>query len=280
MSRNRRRQNGLRSFSIDLERRELLSVALPFRPHAEIAGGAFRPGIRAERAAHGGNLFHRNGADGLVLHHAFVNRLNERVQIEGMVTKRVDEAFQVFGQNALHQSIPLPALISPSSTAVFGEQPAPSTLDGKLTLLQQQVDLALQRLEFTTMKLTPSQATSIRFSPVAGESLVPFADQQLAILADELRANPPKFDASGRLIDQTPLNQLNSAFNAISNAIAEFTVHPNLFQRPSDYYINPNVQFRLGDNAAPSIAGPDFFVRGPGGALLPGAILHPHLRYA
>ena len=273
----RRNRNRFQAFSPELERRELLSTArLPLQ-HAEVAAHGGPRAIHATFSPVPNNLFHRHGVNGLVLHKAFVNQLNLRTTISAGVTQRVDEAFQVFAQNALHQPILIAGAVSPTQTTTFGQPPAPETLNGQFSLMRQQVDLALQRLKFASNSLTPSQVTSIHFSPVAGQSLIPFANQQLTILQAEFDANPPTFEQNGKLADPTPLNQLNTTYNAILNAIAEFTDHPTLFQEPSDYYINPTVQFKIGANAAPASAGAGFLVRGPGGVFLPGAILHPHI---
>ena len=60
------------------------------------------------------------------------------------------------------------------------------------------------------------------------------------------------------------------------NAVAEPRLHPGLFLTPADFYLNPNVSFDITFNGTPADQGNGFFIRGPGGAILPGAILHPH----
>jgi hypothetical protein len=40
--------------------------------------------------------------------------------------------------------------------------------------------------------------------------------------------------------------------------------------------LNPYVTFNLSFSGAPASSAPGYFLRGPGGAILPGATLHPH----
>jgi hypothetical protein len=75
--------------------------------------------------------------------------------------------------------------------------------------------------------------------------------------------------------DPTPA--LNQAINAIFNALAESSIHPNLFRSPSDFYISSNVQFTINSTGAPADSSPGFFVRGPHGVILPGAPPRPAL---
>jgi hypothetical protein len=72
----------------------------------------------------------------------------------------------------------------------------------------------------------------------------------------------------GKIETAAPLAAINTAFNAIENAIAETVVHPKMFLSPSDFFINPNVSFKLPFSGDPLSAGPGFFGVGPNGVPL------------
>ena len=275
-----------------LERRDLLS-GMPVHVvmtheiahldrHAEIHAPRFdSPGVPR-------NLFHSNGANGLKLSPPFVNQLNTRLAISGGTTQLVNQAFQVFGQNALGQTA---NLTTPVSTRLFpyganssitpqplppgvkvGATPASTALPALVATLNQQLQYALTTFYTTNPDLTPSQQTAPKFSPLADEVLVPYAQQQVADMNAQLTPAP----GGGAVVDQQAIKAWNTAYANILNAVAEFSIHPNLFRNSSDFYSNPNVQFTTNYNAVPAQAGPGYFVRGPGGHFLPGAILHPH----
>ena len=87
---------------------------------------------------------------------------------------------------------------------------------------------------------------------------------------------PPVNGPNGTLVTGNPVPILNVAANAIFNALAETSIHPNLFLNPSNFYLNPNVGFPISFTGIPADAAPGFFIRGPHGVILPGATLHPH----
>jgi hypothetical protein len=238
-----------------LERRDLLS------------GVALRaaPAIVAQGGAHHGNLFHRNGIDGLVLHRAFVNQLNDRLSNSAAQSARVRQAFQVF----ISDYQQLPVTPPPGSSG-----PTVSDLLAKLT---SEVNLGLSRLDKPLVRPTPSQRTSLKKSPLAPLALVPYADAQINAMAAELAATPPVVGPDGQRHFADPTAAVNTAVNAILNALAETSIHPNLFLSPSDFYISPNVTFTVDSGDAPASSSPGFFVRGPHGIVLPGATLHPHV---
>jgi hypothetical protein len=211
------------------------------------------------------NLFHQNGINGLVLHKSFVNQLDERLTNSGASAARVSQAFQVFETNYAR----LPVTVS---TGFSG--PSASSL---LADLQNQVDFALTVLQGVSVRPQPSVANSIRVSPLAPEALIPFANEQISQLGATLAAMPPVVGPDGTLVRANPTPALNQAINAIFNALAESSIHPNLFRSPSAYYISPDVQFTIGSTGTPAQSSPGYVIRGPYGVILPGATLHPHL---
>jgi hypothetical protein len=254
-----RSRNTLPGAGVDacLERRALLSHAgLPATPAelSQATGGASASSSAQEAAT--GNLFHQNGISGLKLHKAFVNQMNDRLNTAATMTNLVFDAFQVFSQGYAKLVGPPPAGGSPP------------TLAGLLADLDREVASALSTKEIVTSQVTPSMAKAPTFSPFAFQALVPFARIQIAQMAQALAPLPPL---------ATAIEAMNTAYNAILNSVAEFSLHPNLFRQPSDYYLNPAIFFPITFHGNPATAAVGYFVRGPGGALLPGAILHPHL---
>lgn len=248
-----------------LEPRELLSGAaaidLPAPTVAQVAGSP------------AGNLFHRNGINGLKLRKAFVNQMNDRFRISRDATHRVSESFQVFQQAFLA------ALSgSPSSSPPLGAPAMPPTLPNLLADMKRQITAALSTLEVPTNQVRPSFFKAPRFSQLPGEALIPYALAQVDQMGASLGGLPVTGGPSGpSSATQSALESAtSSAFNAIINAVAEFSLHPNLFRSPSDFYINPDAQFPIGFDDIPAKAAAGFFVRGPGGRILPGATLHPH----
>lgn len=246
----RRRSLHLEITDRHLERRELLSrgTAPPIPSQVETAQGHPVPV----------NLFHQDGIDGLKLNKSFVNRLNNRINLSISAETRISQAFQVFLQN--YQQ----AQVNPGPT--FG---------GSLDDLKREVAYALIMREILSNRPQPSAAHGPKIAKLAQVTLVPYALAQIDQFGAGLAATPPVTGPNGTLVHADATAAANDAFNAISNALAEFTIHPHLFQQPSDFYISPQFRYNLSFNAAPATSSPGYFVRGLGGQILPGAILHP-----
>jgi hypothetical protein len=237
-----------------LERRELMSQS---------------PGLHAAVAIHGSqagdmNLFHQNGINGLVLHRTFVNRLNDRLATSKDQTTRVIQAFQVFATS--YKELP----VNPPAGANG------PTLASLVAALKAEVAVALIRRQGLSSQGTVSEQKSIRVSPLAPVALVPFADAQIDAMAATLAMLPPVAGPDGTVTSGNPTPAVNVAVNAIVNAIAESSIHPLLFLHPDNFYLNPNIQFTLSFSGVPAASAAGFFIRGPHGAILPGATLHPH----
>jgi hypothetical protein len=161
---------------------------------------------------------------------------------------------------------------TPASTATpVGTIPNPPTLANSIAQVESQVDAALRTFQINNNRPQPSVQASIRVSPLADLALVPFANQQIEQMGATIAAHPPQFAPDGTITNPQPLAAVKSAYNAILNAIAEFSVHPTLFTSPSDFYINSTADFPLTFTGTPANTGSGFFIRGPGGALLPGS---------
>jgi hypothetical protein len=268
----------------ELERRDLLSLArVPVVP--AFVGEASPPHVIRP-------------AD---FHHAYVTSLTSRLQVSTDMTVRISNAFQAFVQNFL--GIPLadqaaafsggPAPAPPGGTSPPGTTPPggppnlsgvtpvgtipnPPTLANLITQLTQQVDFALSTIVLTTRRVQPSVAKGPKFSPRAFQALIPFANAELAQLGQVLAANPPAFNPNGSLTSRAPLHAVNTAFNNILNAVAENSVHPNLFLSPSDFYINPLAKFTIPFTSAPAGRAPNYVLLGPHGVPLPGVAGRPH----
>jgi hypothetical protein len=223
-------------------------------PRVALSGGAPVPTAQ---------LFHHSGIDGLSLRHGFLDILNYRVTgVSQPMTQIVSQAFTVFLQN--YQALtPTPA----AGTA----GPA---LSGLVNTLTQEVDQAL-----IVRQVVGKQYSMIHnrlVSPLAERALVPYANAQIAQLEAVLAAAPPVAGPNGTLRPADANAAVNTAYNAILNAIAEVTIHPLLFQQPGDFYISPDYHFTVNYTGAPATSSPGYFVRGPGGRVLPGAVLHAH----
>jgi hypothetical protein len=238
----------------ELERRELLSLSP--RLHAA-------PAIRDSHVA-GKNLFHQNGINGLVLHRTFVNQLNDRLNTSKDQTARVIQAFQVFA--ASYRQLPVNPPAGSSGL----------TLGSLVAALKQEVAVALIRREGLSIQATVSERTSIRLSPLAPRALVPFSTGEIDAMEATLAKLPPVAGPGGTLTPGDPTPAINIAVNGIVNALAESTIHPLLFRNPDSFYLNPHIEFTLKFSGAPAAAAPGFFIRGPHGAILPGATLHPY----
>jgi hypothetical protein len=216
-----------------------------------------------EGQAGGRNLFHQNGINGFVLHRKFVNTLNDRLNTSKDETTRVTQAFQAFATSFKG----LPVAPPPGASG--------TTLESLIATLKQEVATALIRREGLSFQETPSQQTSIKNSPLAPVALVPFADAQIDKMAETLEQLPPVTSPSGKATQGDPTPAVNYAVNSILNAIAETSIHPLLFNQPSDFYLNPNVTFTVTFSGAPAETAAGYFIRGPHGTILPGATLHP-----
>ena len=242
-----------------LERRELLSRD----------GLATAPALvgRATPAPDpvGLNLFYHDGINGLKLQQHFVDRLNDRLSTSNDQARRVSQAFQVFQTRYAQLPVnPPPGFSRPTAASLLAD-------------LQNQVDYALSHHETLINRPRPAQHNGLKVSPLAPQALIPYADDQIRRLGATLAATPPVPGPDGRPVTADPTPALNQALNAIFNALAEASVHPNLFRSPSDFYISPDVRFDLNSTGAPAQSSPGYFIRGPHGAILPGATLHPHV---
>lgn len=240
----------------EFERREMLSGAgLPPAPAL----------LAQDRAPVHHSLFHHDGINGRVLHRTFVNRLNDRLAISQDQATRVVQAFQVFATDYA----PLPLVPPAGSTG--------PTLPDLVSRLKSEVDYALGTHIVISSRPTPSASRAPTVSPLAPKALIPFANAQIDALGSTLATAPPVVGPHGSLTRPDPTPALNTAINAILNALAETSVHPNLFQSPSDFYLSPDFTFDINFSGIPAKSSPGYFVRGPHGVTLPGAPLHPHL---
>ena len=223
--------------------------------------------VVAAQSAHprgGTNLFNQNGINGLVLHKSFVNRLNDRLQRSSDQALRVTQAFQVF--QASYQQLPVNP--PPGSTG--------PTLDSLVSTLKREVAIGLTRRELLKQRASPSNLKAIKNSPLAPVALIPFADAQIDKMSATLSQLPPVTGPDGTLVNGDSTPAVNYAVNSILNGLAETTMHPKLFLNPSDFYLNPYIQFDVTFVGAPAEAAPGYFIRGPRGQILPGATLHPY----
>lgn len=249
----------------------------------------FRPEVLAERLE-GRALLSGAGVPARAVHfHATSNRgVDYRLTSSRDPAQRVNQAFQVFAQNwigrpATYQGAPSNLTAPerpgqggfsqlPQGAIPVGTPPAARDLPSLLATLAQQTTDALTRFEIRFGSPQPSIRDQPRFAHAAPLALVPFAREQVAQLGSRLAAlappgGPPPYDASLEAIDAT--------YNRVQNALAEFSLHPELFRRPGDFYVNPAAQFTLDRpiSDVPARLFPGFFYRGPGGAVIQGA--HP-----
>jgi hypothetical protein len=260
-----------RSQREDLERRDLPAVA------ALVASPD--PSLTPVPA----NLFHRNGINGFQLDKPFIDLMSARNTVAREVANRISQAFQVFAAN--YPLAPVnhpgggfgtPSPSAPQPTPVLGNPTMPITVPNLLGDLTHFVTLALSTYEVLTSEVRPWQENAPKYTPRAQLALIPFAQAQIAQLGATLAAAKPVVGPQGKLVNPDPTPALNATANAILNAVAENTLHPALFLTPNDFYLNPNVKFTYTFTSVPAQAAPGFFIRGPGGAFLPGATLHPH----
>lgn len=268
-----RRKNRTRFVPSDpsLERRELLA-------HVGLAPGPAQVG-----PVHPLDAVNPGGQD-----KGFISTLSIRLTNSGQQTRRINQAFQAFGYNYLNRPVVITGAVHPftdhagqghghteagpvpARTLPIGTLPVPPTLANGLALLDQQTALALSTSQLLTNRVEPSVRAAPTFTPLAQRALIPFAHQQIAEVGAVLAAHPPFITPEGNLIDPAPLIALETAYNNILNAVAENSLHPELFQSPSDFFINPKVHFTLDFVGIPARQGPGFFHRGPGGVLLSG----------
>ena len=224
-----------------LERRDLLSH---IAPHALSSGPpVIHPFVALEP----------NGQ-----HQGFVNVTNNRRAIATNVTHRINEAFQAFAYHALNVPITLRGSVSTISGIPVGTTPHPPTLANDLALLNQQVTQALATRELVTTRVPPSVSRGPKFTPLAQDALIPFAQAQIDALGGELATHP------------SSLKSVDAAYDAILDAVAENAVHPKLFRAPGDFYNNPATSFTIQFDGDPVGASSGFYTHGPGGVLLRG----------
>ncbi len=209
-------------------------------------------------------MFHHDGINGLELRPQFKEQLNARLRTSADQTFFVIKAFKNFQANYSQLTVNPPP------------PPGSPTLASLLAGLKNDVDFAVSHHQKPSNRPQPLVMRGLKASPLAMQSLVPFADAQIVQLGATLAATPPVPGPNGTTVVANPTPTINIAVNAILNALAEQSVHPNLFQMPSDFYISPNVYFTLDFVGAPAKSSLGFFVRGPHGTILPGAPIPPN----
>ncbi len=210
----------------------------------------------------------------------FLNTINTRLATSGIVTNSVNQAFQVFGQNALGIKVKLPSspslIIHPSTTTgstvstsltpgvQVGTKPASLALPDLISTLEQQTITALARYQFANLRPRPSQLTAKKVSLPPVNTLIPYAVQQINQMNAQLTPAP------GGGAEPTPqaINSYSETYSNILNAIAEFSVHPVLFRSPSDFYKSPTAIFKPSFSGIPANRGVGYALRGPGGVPL------------
>jgi hypothetical protein len=259
-----------------LERRELLSATDPTATVAEVAAAPSTPtnvgttatpdelaALAATSSSSSSNLFNSNGIKigrtGIHLSPAFKSLLNARLKASANQAFYVIRAFKNFQAN-YNQITVIPA-----------PPPNSPTLPTLLAGLQNDVDFALTHNIKPSNRPIPASQLVTKPASLAMQSLVPFANMQIAMLGATLSTAPNVPGPNGTTVLANPTYSITIAVNAILNAVAEQSVHPNLFTTPSTFYLNPNVTFNLNFVGAPAKASIGYFVLGPGGKLLPGA---------
>ncbi|HEV3163242.1 MAG TPA: hypothetical protein VGZ22_04320 [Isosphaeraceae bacterium] len=248
----------------ELERRDLLSLAGLQHPTTLTQTLGPRNALADPNGrAVSGNLFHQNGINGLKIHKSFDNQMNYRLSNATDMGHRVFEAFSVF--NEAYFGVP--------SSPELGAPAVPPTLPNLLADLSQQVALAVTTIQIGSNQAGPSLVRAPKFSLRPFDGLIPFAQAQIEGMGNTLATLPANGGPQGSATAAQATAAINQADNAILNGLAEYTLHPNLFVNPSDFYISPNVSFTTSFDGNPTQAGPGYFVRGPGGQTLPGAPL-------
>lgn len=257
-----------------LEGRALLSRGL--RPPIGLVGGAVPRAIEPSN-------FHRQ----------LVRTLAIRLNTSQQAASRISQAFQLYEQGMFGITPLLPSIPgsgtgtgfpsppefnkapggpqSPIVPVPAGVLPDPLTFENLNAQLTGFVDKALTNFAIRSSNVPISVRQSPKRTPLTQNSLIPFANQQIAQMAATIAANPPQFDQqTGELLNPEPKIAVETAFNNILNALGQYSVHPNLFVHPDDFYINPNVTFTIPFDLAPAQSMPGVYVLGPGGIPLPG----------
>lgn len=276
----RRRHDRFQPQGETLERRDLLSRGF-HRPIGPIAGAVPKPVEPAD--------FHRQ----------YVRTLAIRQLNSQQSASRISQAFQLFEQGMFGLQPVLPGIPQsgtgtgtgqppqfrtetggPNSPLVplpAGVLPEPFTYGNLIGQLTAYVDTALEDYVVRTNDALESVRKRPRSTPLAQESLIPFANNQITQLNAIIIANPPKFNQqTGALLNPEPKLATEAAFNNILNAVAEYSVHPNLFLQPENFYINPRAKFTIPFDGVPAKKAPGVYVLGPGGIPLAGAHRRPH----
>jgi hypothetical protein len=248
-----------------LEQRELLSAA---PATADVAPLTTQ---QAPEALPPINFFHKQGINGLRLKRTFTRPMNYRLSLSKTMTNRIAQSFQVF-----QQAYFIAAGAEAQPAVPLGNPAMPPTLPNLLNDMVRQVAAALSTIEITNSQAGPSLVKERKFAPLSLNALVPFSLEQIDLMGQTLAGLPSTF-AAGSPTSKAVNAAINKAYNAILNAVAEYSLHPGLFLSPADFYLNPNISFTINFTSTPAAAAPGYFVRGPGGVLLPGALLHPHL---
>lgn len=232
-------------------------------------------------------------------HSPLIRTLAIREYYATQATTRINQAFQLFEQNALGIPVKINGLgqntvgtgTNPSQSVAFrqlddgpvvplvgvpaGTVPHPATYATFFGQLTAFTDSALTTYVARTYRQYPSIRVAPNFSPRAQDILVPFANAQLAQAEQIFKADPPIFDpTTGKLLNQAPREAVGAAFNSILYAVGEYSVHPNLFTSPSDFYVDPSFTFKIPFLGNPAASIPNVFGRGPGGIVLPGGAPH------
>ena len=84
---------------------------------------------------------------------------------------------------------------------------------------------------------------------------MPFSDAQIDKMAASLAQLPPAAGQNGTQTSGDPTPAVNDAVNSILNGIAETSIHPLLFNEPSDFYLNPYITFTTTFSGAPRLVG-------------------------
>jgi hypothetical protein len=231
-------------------------------------------------------------------HRQYVRTLAVRFLNSQQAAARVSQAFQLFEQDALGLPARLPGIPSggtgsgsaepvrfrgggsitgggsglsaPLVGAPVGNTPANASLADVFNNIVYFTDVALETFVERSNNVRQSQQNGPHYTPLAQLSLIPYAEAQIARVAEVFRATPPAFDPrTGALLNAEARRATEAAFSNIINAVAEYSVHPNLFLNPGDFYVLTT--YTLPYTGTPAKEAGGFFILGPGGQPLPGA---------
>lgn len=234
-------------------------------------------------------------------HSPYTQTLFSREQNATQTAARISQAFQLFEQNALGIPPKINGLAqagtgtgvptTPQFRQLFdgpkvplvnvpaGTVPYPATYQAFFGQLKAFTDSAVSTFVIRIFRVQPSVHNAPRFSPRALKILGTYADAQIAQAEQDFLANPPVFNPlTGQLENQAPKQAVEAAFNNILYAVGEYTVHPNLFTSPADFYVDPGFTFKIPYLSDPAQDIPNVYGRGPGGVVLPGGQVPPRLR--